>query len=42
MIVMVKRKGHMLIPNGDLVLLEGDKLVLYSRVHINHTNTFQV
>lgn len=42
MIVMVKRNGRMLIPNGDLVLLEGDKLVLYSRTHISHTSTLQI
>ena len=41
-IVMVKRKGRMLIPNGDLKLQEGDKLVLYSRVHVNHASTLQI
>ena len=41
-IVMVKRKGRMLIPNGDLRLQEGDKLVLYSRVHVNHASTLQI
>ena len=41
-IVMVKRNGRMLIPNGDLVLQEGDKLVLYSRTHISHASTLQV
>lgn len=42
MIVMVKRKGKVLIPNGDLVLREGDKLVLYSRVHFSHASTLTI
>ena len=41
-IVMVQRQGRMLIPNGDLVLQEGDKLVLYSRMHLSHANTLTV
>ena len=42
LIVMVKRKGRILIPNGDLVLLEGDKLVLYSQVRLNHAASLQI
>ena len=30
-IVMVKRNGKVLVPNGDLVLLEGDCVILYSQ-----------
>ena len=41
-IVMVKRKGKMLIPNGDLVLLEGDKIVLYTQMYLNHASSIQV
>lgn len=37
-IVMVKRRGRMLIPNGELVLREGDKVMLYSRVRIGDTH----
>ncbi len=32
-IVMVKRKGTMLIPKGDLMLCEGDILVVYTKTH---------
>ena len=32
-IVMVKRSGTMLIPNGDLVLCEGDTLIVYTKTH---------
>lgn len=41
-IVMVKRGGRALIPNGDLVLQEGDKLVLYSQMHLSHASTLTV
>lgn len=33
-IVMVKRKGKMLIPKGDLVLLEGDTIILYTKKYL--------
>jgi len=33
-IVMIKRKGTMLIPRDDLMLLEGDHVILYSQSHI--------
>ena len=32
-IVMVRRRRKTLIPNGDLVLLEGDKIILYTKLH---------
>ena len=32
-IVMVERRGKSLIPNGDLVLREGDKIILYTKLH---------
>jgi len=41
-IIMVKRQGRMLIPNGDLVLLEGDKLIMYTQKHISHATQFTV
>ena len=34
LIVMIKRKDRMLIPKGDLVLMEGDTIILYSQKHI--------
>ena len=41
-IIMVKRKDQVLIPKGDLVLLEGDKLLLYSQSHISNANIIQI
>ena len=41
-IVMVERKGKMLIPKGDLTLLEGDKLLLYTQTRINDANLIQI
>ena len=39
---MVERKGKMLIPKGDLMLLEGDKLLLYTQTRINDANLIQI
>ena len=33
-IVMVKRKNNVMVPRGDLVLLEGDKVILFSQESI--------
>jgi len=33
-IVMVKRNGTMLIPKGNLMLMEGDHVILYSQTYI--------
>ena len=41
-IVMVKRRGKILIPNGNLVLLEGDSIILYTQTHIREASTIQV
>ena len=41
-IVMVRRKGNILIPNGDLILLEGDSIILYTQSHIRGLNTIEV
>ena len=41
-IVMVKRNGTMLVPKGDLMLLEGDKIILYSQERISHASTIQI
>ena len=41
-IVMVKRSGTMLVPNGNLVLMEGDHVILYSQERISHSNLIQV
>ena len=42
MIVMVKRRGRVLIPNGGMVLEEKDVVVLYSQKHIHHSHTIHV
>ena len=41
-IVMVKRSGTMLVPKGDLVLLEGDHVILYTQERISHASTIQI
>lgn len=37
-IVMVKRNGRMVVPKGELILLEGDHVILYSQEHISNAN----
>ena len=37
-IVMVKRNGTMLVPRGELLLLEGDHVILYSQEHISNAS----
>ena len=39
-IVMIKRNGTMLIPKGDLMLLEGDHVILYSQSYIADAEQF--
>lgn len=34
LIVMVKRRGMAVIPKGNLILHEGDKLILYTKLHL--------
>jgi len=41
-IVMVQRKKKMLIPRGDLRLLEGDKIILYTQSRISDANLIQL
>lgn len=41
-IVMVKRKGSVLIPNGDLTLKEGDNVILYTQSHIRDAATIEL
>ena len=33
-IIMIKRQGKASIPNGDTVLLEGDRVILYTQKHM--------
>ena len=35
-IVLIDRDGKMMIPDGDLVLLEGDRVLVYTKEKINH------
>lgn len=42
MIVMIKRRGRVHIPNGGFVLREGDTVVLYSQKHIQHSHRIHV
>lgn len=41
-IVMVKRKGKILIPNGDLVLAAGDKVILYTQMRLSHASQIKI
>ena len=41
-IVMVRRKGNVLIPNGDLVLKEGDSIILYTQSRLPHASTIEI
>ena len=41
-IVMVKRNGKVLVPNGNLVLLEGDCVILYSQERLHGANTIHI
>ena len=41
-IIMVKRRGRVLIPNGSLILKEGDRILLYTRSYIRADNTIEV
>ena len=41
-IVMVKRRGTMLIPNGDLVLKEGDKVILYTKKFMSDAELLEI
>ena len=41
-IVMVKRNGTMLVPRGSMMLLEGDRVILYSQEYIANQNVISV
>ena len=41
-IVMVKRNGTMLVPKGDLMLMEGDHIILYSQERISNASLIQI
>ena len=41
-IIMVKRKGKVLIPNGNLVMQEGDHVIMYTQIHFSHAHTMEL
>ena len=41
-IVLVKRNGTILVPKGDLRLMEGDTVILYSQERVSHSNIIQM
>ena len=41
-IVMIKRNGTMLVPKGDLVLMEGDCVILYTQERIANANKISI
>ncbi|MBR4040028.1 MAG: ion transporter [Clostridia bacterium] len=41
-IVMVKRQGKVLIPNGNLVMREGDRVIMYTQHHFSHAQNIEV
>lgn len=42
LIVLVERKKRMLIPRGDLVLQENDKIILYTQTRMSDATTIQI
>ena len=40
-IVMVERRRKPMIPNGDLVLSEGDKIILCTKLHMKHAGPLE-
>ena len=41
-IVMIKRNGVVLVPKGDLMLLEGDHVILYSQERISNASKIEI
>ena len=41
-IIMVKRDGKAMIPNGNMTLHEGDRVLLYTQMHISGASIFSV
>ena len=34
--------GMVAIPNGNTVLMAGDKIIMYTQMHLNHAHTLQI
>lgn len=41
-IIMIKRKGKVLIPHGNLVMQEGDHVIMYTQLHMSHAHNIEV
>jgi Trk K+ transport system NAD-binding subunit len=41
-VAMIRRGGENIVPRGDLILLEGDHVILYSQERISHASTIQI
>lgn len=41
-IVLIKRKNKALIPNGNMRLYEGDKVLLYTKLHLGDANDIDI
>ena len=41
-IIMVKRGSKVLIPNGNLVMQEGDRVIMYTQLHMSHAHNIEV
>lgn len=41
-IVLVKRRKKMMIPNGNLTLLEGDTVILYTQTHMANADDLEI
>ena len=41
-IVLIKRKNKALIPNGNMVLMEGDRVFLYTEKHLSDSNDIAI
>lgn len=41
-IVLVKRRGKALIPNGNMVLHEGDRVFLYTKLHLSDASDIEI
>ena len=41
-IVLVKRKNKALIPNGNMVLHEGDRVFMYTQMHLANANEIEI
>ena len=42
LIVMIKRGGKAMIPNGNFVLLEGDKVIMYTQMHMSQAQKIEI